>query len=337
MAGLTTVFISAIGGCTGLIIGGLAASGSSAGTTAVFMAVIDGAVGSLSNFLGTLLYTIPLGLNGLAIAIAYKAGVFNIGAEGQMHAGALAAAAMALGPAATAGVGALPLAIGAGIIGGSLWSLIPGFLRAYGGYNETVATMLLNHVAILGVGLFLQGPLKDPRAFFPQTRVLPEICRLPRLLEISPLHQGFWILPIAALTVWLLLFRTSFGLRLRATGCNPLAARHVGIDVSSVIMIVMGISGLLAGLAGALEVTGTAYRLSEGFSPGYGYDAIAVALVANLHPLGILLSAFFFGALRAASSELRVDLGMPISIIQIIQATTILFILGTRGFMRRDT
>jgi simple sugar transport system permease protein len=318
----------------GVLVGSLVVVNRDRSLLMVLGQLAYGAFGSWSNFTASLVYAIPLGFCGLAIAMSYNAGIFNIGAEGQLQLAALATAFVATRISLPSPLLHVPLALLVGALVGAAWALLPGILKAYKGFNEIVVTMLLNYVAILFVSFALQGPMKDPKAYFPQSRPFPQSAWLQRILPTATLHYGFIVLLVMIVLAWFLLYRTTFGFRVRAVGLNPEASRYAGIAVERTMVLAMVLSGAMAGLAGSVEVMGVYRRIMEGFSPGYGYDAIAVALLANLNPLGVLFSAFFFGALRNAAGGLQVDFGIPVSFVFIIQALTIFFVIASQGLKR---
>lgn len=298
-----------------------------------YTALFRGALGSLENISDSLVKTIPLGLTGLAVVISYRAGIFNIGCEGQLQAGAIAATFLGTQISGLPPALHIFLCILGALVAGSLVALIPALAKAYRGYNETVITMLLNYIFLYLAGYMVHGPLMEPGQNLPQSARLFQSAQLPRLPG-SRLHLGIVFLLLAAVGMWWLLNRSAFGFQVRASGLNPRAAFAAGIPAKRIMIRAMLISGALAGLAGAAEIMGVHGRLIENFSPGYGYDAIAVALLAGLHPLGALLSAFFFGALRSGASSMQIVTGLPVSFVQIIQGVSVLFIVAATGMPR---
>lgn len=283
---------------------------------------------------GSLVFAIPLGFTGLAIVMSYKAGILNIGAEGQLQLAAVAATMVAVQTGFSSPFIHVSLAILAGAAVGAIWAFIPGVLKAYKGFNEIVVTMLMNYIAILFVSFLIQGPIKDKSQYFPQTKKVAETAVLQPISKGLHLHSGIWIFLLLVVVVHFVLFKTTFGFKLRAVGINQDASRYSGIGVKKIMVVAMVISGALAGVAGGVEIMGVHHRLLEGFSPGYGYDAIAVALLADLNPVGVIFSAFFFGALRNAANNLQIDLGIPVAFIYIVQALAIMIVIGSRGVPR---
>lgn len=280
----------------------------------------------------TLVRATPLILAGLAIALAFRAGVWNIGAEGQLLAGAAAAAAIGLGWGGRLGAIGLVLGLLAGALGGALLAGVAGILRARFAVLEIISTIMLNFVALHGVGYLIRGPLQEPTGVYPQSATLPSGSRLPALIPGTRLHWGIVLAILAAIAIWMVFRHTAVGFRIRAVGANPTAARSAGsIDVARTTLWVFVASGALAGLAGAVEVYGVTYALYESLSPGYGYTAIAVALLARLNPLGVLLTGTFLGALQAGGAAMQRDAGVPSVLVSIVEAVLILAMVAGAG------
>jgi simple sugar transport system permease protein len=304
-----------------------AALGASPG--AALGALLQGAVGDLLAVENTLVRSAPLVLVGLGVAISFRCGIWNIGGEGQLYVGALAATAVAtqlFGPDAPAPT--LWIALGAGVLAGGLWGGLAAALRVTRGVSEVLSTILLNFVAVLGVAYAVHGPLQEAAATYPQSDALPEAARLALLPGALRVHWGLPFIYLVPLVIWMLLFRTAAGLRFRAVGLNPEAARYAGISASRETIRVLVLSGGLAGLAGAIEVCGVTGRLFEKLSPGYGFTAIAVALLARLHPLGVIPAALFFAALASGSGAMQRIANVPSVTVQVIEALVILFLVG---------
>ena len=287
-------------------------------------------------FSATLVRATPLILAGLAVAVAFGAGILNIGAEGQLLAGGAAAAAVGVSGAATLGIATLPVALIAGATAGALWAGIAALLRRRFGVLEVISTLMLNFIALYGVGWLVRGPLQEPTRIYPQSASLVSAARLPTLVPGTRLHAGFAIAVALAAVLWWVRRSTAAGFRWRATGLNPFASAVSGeIDVARVTTLAFLTSGALAGLAGAVEVTGVTYALYESLSPGYGYSAIAVALLARLHPLGIIASGVLFGALEAGGGAMQRDAGVPSVVVSVVEAVLILFVLLFGGWASR--
>ena len=289
-------------------------------------ALLRGSVGSGAAWTATLLKAGPLLLTGLAVALSFRCGVWNIGAEGQLYVGALCATAVATHwlPEANAYV-LLPALVVAGAAGGAAWAAIAGALRAWRDVSEVISTILLNFVAIQLVSLAVHGPLQEAAARYPQSELFSQAARLPAFARI---HLGVPLAVGLAFAAALLLFRTSLGFRLRAVGLSPLASRFAGIRPGPHMLIALAIAGALAGLAGAFEVAGVTGRLFERLSPGYGFTAIAVALLARLHPVAVIPSALLFGALEVGGGAMQREAGVPSVATELVKGVVILVSVG---------
>lgn len=279
--------------------------------------LIEGSIGSSFALQGTITKTVPLLLTGLSVVIAFRAGVWNIGSEGQFITGALAAFL-----AARFGVLA---ALIAAAVAGAAWASIASLMRFWRNAPEVLTTILLNFIALHLLGYSVNGPLQEQGAQYPQTDAVgPQI------------HYGIVIAIVLAIACWWLLYRTREGLRLRATGFNPSAAAWAGVRVNAQIGRAMALSGALAGIAGGIELLGVTHRLFERFAAGYGYSGIAVALLAQLHPIGTIAAALFFGALVTGSGELQRSAGISSSVAVFGQAVVILALIALGSFRRND-
>jgi simple sugar transport system permease protein len=256
------------------------------------------------------------------VALCFRAGVWNIGAEGQLLAGALAATALATRACAEGPAWLLaPLVALAGAAGGALFGALAGWLRAARGTSEVISTILLNFVAIQCVALAVQGPLQEAARAYPQSEALPAAARLPALARV---HAGVpAALLLAVLGHWVV-FGSAIGFRMRAVGLSPRAARFAGISPEGTAVLALVLGGGLAGLAGAFQVAGVTGRLYEGLSPGHGYTAIAVALLARLEPLAVIPSALFFGALGAGAAAMQREAGVPAEATKVVQGVVVL-------------
>jgi len=289
-------------------------------------ALLRGSLGSGAAWTATLLKASPLLLTGLAVALSFRCGVWNIGAEGQLLVGALCATAVATRtlPGAPAAL-VLPAVVLAGAAGGALIGAVAGALRATRGVNEVISTILLNFVAIQLVALAVHGPLQEAAGAYPKSDALPAAAMLP---AIGRLHGGLAVALALAFATQLLVFRSAIGFRLRAVGHAPRAARFAGISPELYGWLVLALAGGLAGLAGAFEVAGVTGTLYERISPGTGYTAIAVALLARLHPLSVIPSALFFGALEAGAGAMQREAGVPAVVAQMVQGLVVLLSVG---------
>ena len=295
------------------------------------LALWNGSMGSWYSLTSaTLVRAVPLMLTGCAVAVAFRAGVFNIGAEGQLLAGAAAATAVALA-LPHGGFVALILAMLAGTAAGGAWAGLAAFLRARFGVLEVISTIMLNFVAVHAVSYLVRGPLQEPTHVYPQTSTIADGVHLARLPGAGRLHAGL-LIALAILVVCGWGFRhTAAGFRLLAAGESPAAANSAGmIDVGRTTRLAFLWSGALAGLAGAVEVLGVTFALYENISPGYGYTAIAVALLAGLDPWRIVLSATLFAGLEAGASAMQRDANVPSTLVSVIEALLILVVIASQ-------
>lgn len=284
----------------------------------------------------TIVRMVPLGLAGLSVSLAFRAGILNVGAEGQLLVGAAAAAALAVPLTGTSPLIALPLLLLGGATAGALWAGVAALLRLRFGVLEVISTIMLNFLAQYATGWLVRGPLQEPTGVNPQSTMLAEPLHLPVLLEGTRLHAGVPLMVFAAIAVWWWLSRTASGFRVRAVGANVYAAQSAGsIPVARTVFSAFLLSGLLAGFGGAVEYTGITFALYENFSPGYGYTAIAVALLARLHPLGVLGTALLFGALEAGANAMQRDAGVPSVVVSVIEAVLILLIVAADRWSSR--
>lgn len=296
-----------------------------------FVALAYGSVGSLAAVSETLTSTIPLVLSGLGIGLAFRAGLFNIGAEGQIVIGGLAAVIASFAITGLPFYVHMPLVLTIGMLAGALYAGLAGFLRAATGAHEVISTIMLNLIAFRMLDYVLRQPFiqKEGRSD-PISKAVLETAELPRLLAfIDPnlrVHAGLVIMLISVALIYWLLFRSKMGFAFRVSGENPDAAKYAGIRAGLTIVLAMALAGGLAGLAGATQVTGVLGRASPGFSAGIGFDAIAVALLGRSHPVGILLAGLLFGALEAGGRQMQVDAGVSIDLIGIVQALIIVFV-----------
>ena len=284
---------------------------------------------SLANYYGfgnTLTKTAPLLLAGLGVLVALKAGQFNIGAEGQIYMGGLGSTLIGLYLQGLPTWIHIPLALLGGFLFGAIWGWIPGYLKAVRGVNEVITTLLLNYVAINLVGYLVQQPLKEPGAPSAYSPLIAESSWLPIILAETQAHAGILVGLIAAAILWVVLARSPLGYQIEAVGLNPTAARYAKMSVERTIILVMALAGGLAGLAGSSEVMGLKHRLFDQFSPGYGYDAIAIAFLSRGNIAGIVATSLFFGALRSGANVMQRSANVPVTVVYAIQGLTVLFI-----------
>lgn len=301
-----------------------------------YAAMLRGSFGSVAALANTSVRTAPLLLGGLGVALGFKAGVLNVGVEGQLYVGGAAATAVGIVPLPVPPWLHLLLAVVAGFLGGVLWGLVPGYLRAYRGVSEIVVTLMLNYVGVYLISFLIHepSPMAEKDVFYPQSLPILPSAQLPILIKGTSLHSGIIIGLVLGLVLHFVLRYTPFGFRTRITGQNPEAARYAGVKVERQILFAMLLSAGLGGLAGTGEILGLKLRLFDFFSMGLGYDAIAVALMANSNPLGVILTAIFFGALRAGAGKMQVAVGIEEPIASVIQALAVLFVIAI-GFAER--
>jgi len=295
---------------------------------AAFLALAGGAFGSLDGVSETLVKACPLLLTGLAVAVAFRAGVWNIGAEGQLLMGALA---MAVLGSRLGGVPAwlgLPVALLGAAVAGALWAGIAGALRLHRDVNEVISTIMLNFIALSLVSYLVQGPLMEAGGRYPQTDAVVDALWMPRFVSPYRVHLGLVIALALAAGVSVLFYRTRAGYEMRAAGLNAAAARLAGIAVDRRILLALLLSGALAALGGAIEVSAVTRRLYERFSPGWGFTGIAVGLLGRLSPGGIVVAALFFGALDAGSGAMQRVAGVSSVLVSVIQGAVIFFLVA---------
>jgi ABC-type uncharacterized transport system permease subunit len=298
-----------------------------------YAALVRGALGSPRALAATIDKAVPIGLCAVGIALAYRAGLWNIGAEGQLYFGAFAATGIGLSlPEATPAVLALPLVLGAGLLAGGAWAAIAALPRAYLGMNEILSTLMLNYVAILWVNYLVDGPWADPMTFsFPYSKPLPAAARLGTLA--GPVHWGIVFLALAALGLAAVDRGLRWGYDLRVSGDAPRAASYGGIASTATIVSGLVAAGALAGLAGAIEVSASTGRLQAGLSPGYGFMAILVAWLAGGRPIAIVLVSLLYAGLLNGGFSLQVS-GIPPAISTILQALLLIAVLAALGLGR---
>jgi len=273
----------------------------------------------------SLVQSTPFILAGLAVALGFKCGLFNIGAEGQFLMGALASAWIGYTFQLPWYIH-LPLAVLGGALAGAIWAAIPGYLKALTGAHEVVNTIMMNYIAFRLSDWLLNGPMMAT-GYRPVTPVIQVTANLPRFFpEPTRLNLGFVLALLAAAFVYWLLFKTTIGFEIRAVGTNPHAAKYAGMNVTRNFILVMVLSGALAGLGGATQVLGVDHWVGQGFSAGYGFDSIAIALLGNSHPLGVVLAALLWGTLRSGATRMQSMSGIPIDIVSIIQGLVIVFV-----------
>jgi general nucleoside transport system permease protein len=319
---IAAIFLSAIVGSFFLIFFGYL-------PLEVYSGLLTGAFGTPVAIAETLLKATPLIFTGLTVAIAFQSGLFNIGGEGQLLVGALATAMVGLSDVGLPPTIHVALSLAAGLAAGSLWGGLAGFIKAYFGAHEVIVTIMMNYIAFLGTSFMVNYPWKA-EGMVPQTvKVLPT-AELPRLMMSSQLNVGIFIALLAVIVSSFILRRTITGYELRAVGYNPTAAETGGISPITVNIVAMALAGALAGLGGGVQVLGVHRRFIQGFSPGFGFDGIAVSVLANNQPLLIPLTALLFGALRSGGAYLDRMTGLPGDFSLLIQGLVIFFAASPR-------
>lgn len=302
---------------------------------AVFAAVIKGALGTQFAFLETLTRATPLIFTGLAAAVAFRARLWNIGGEAQLYAGAIVCVALGTGTLPLPAPILLPLIALVAMLAGAMLLLGPTLLKTRFSVDEVVTTLLLNFIIVLVVSLLLDGPLKDPMGLgWPQSKKVIAEAVWPKLVQGKRLHWGFIVAMLAAGAVWFINVRTTFGYEMRAVGFNARAARFAGIPVNWVMAKTALLSGGLAALAGVSEVAGLKGNLTLDLSPGFGYTGIVVAMLAALHPLGVIAAAIFVAAMFVGADAMSRSVGVPNYIANVMVATALLTMVAGMLFTR---
>jgi len=313
---------------TALLFGAFGVPGDLVNAISVWRATGDTRVllEAFRSFSESLVITTPYIFAGLAVALGFRGGLFNIGAEGQLFVGGLASVFVGYSLRGLPMIIHLPLAVLAGILAGAVWGAIPGILKARTGAHEVINTIMMNYIAFRLTDYLLTGPMARPDRL-PITPEIAPSAYLP-LLFAKPMriHMGFFIALFCAWLVYWFLWKTTKGMEIRMVGANPHAARYAGIAISVIIVLTMSLSGALAGMAGVNQVLGVDHRLVRAFSTGYGFDSIALALLGNSHPLGVVLASLLFGFLRGGAARMQSVAGVPVEIIRVIQGLIIIFV-----------
>jgi simple sugar transport system permease protein len=309
-----------------------------------YAALLDGAFGSPNALADTIVKATPLLFVGVGICISFRGGMINIGGEGQLVVGALAATIAALALPGWPGWAIIPLSLLLGFLAGGLWGAIPGALKAYLNVNEILTTIMMNAIAVQLMNFLLSGPLMDPLqieagSFIPQTARFSIATDLPRLVP-TRLHAGVLLAILAAIVVWALLWRTTVGFRIRAVGLSPKASRRAGIRVERYAMLALLLSGALAGLGGATQVLGVNHRMftdgsATGFTGSAGFNGIVAALFGQLHPIGTIPSSFFFGALMVGANKMQRVVQVPAALITALNGLLVIFVVSSELWRRR--
>jgi simple sugar transport system permease protein len=288
-------------------------------------ALLEGSISSPRAIASTLNSTTPLIFAGLSVAFGFRAGLFNIGANGQLLVGAFCAAMVGTIPGLP-GPLAILAALVAGAVGGAAWGFIPGALKAWRGAHEVVTTIMLNSTAYLLLNLLASSTFKDQGATFPRTPDIQPAAVLGLIVEGTRLHGGIIIAVVTAVAIWFLLFKTVLGFEIRTVGANASAARYAGIRPAFITVLTMSFAGALAGIGGGVEILGITKNYPAEYIVSYGFDGIAVALLGRAHPLGVVGAALLFGVLRAGSGSMQRASDIPVDIISIVQGVILLFV-----------
>ncbi|WP_430246137.1 ABC transporter permease [Neorhizobium sp. DAR64861/K0K2] len=294
--------------------------------------MLSGAFGSRMALADTLVFMTPRLLAALAALIAIRCGFYNLGAEGQLQLGAIGAVLPATMLPPELGILLLPISIVSGAAFGAFWGLIPVLLKLWRGANEIIVTLMMNFIGIYLVKYLVQGPLQPPGSDFNMSAKIADGAILPVLISGTRLHAGVFLALLVAFVLWLLLYHSTFGVRLRAAGLSPRAAQLQGMPLSRLIISSMLISGGIAGIAGAGEVLGVQYRLIDGFSSSLGFDGLAIALLGSLEPLGAVVVAVYFGAISSGTVALQSSLSIPAALALIMTGLPIIFLAGIHGY-----
>jgi len=307
------------------LIGAIILAVSGANPFRAYGALLQGAFGSMNAFGRTLEKATPLILGGLAVAFGFKAGLFNIGAQGQLLFGALTAAGLGFGIEGLPVFIHLPLALIGGGLAGALYGAIPGALKTFTGAHEVITTIMLNYIAINITDYFADGPWKDttPGNVVARTPPIFESAQIPAVGGIS---LGFILAILFAIATWWLLWKTTIGFEIRTVGQNPNAARYAGIKVARTVIWTMVLSGFLAGIGGAVETQAVVGRFQPGFNAGLGFDGITIAMLGKTHPFGVIPAAILVGAMKAGASQMQFSAGVPKEITDVIQALMLFFV-----------
>ncbi len=315
-----------------LVIGALVIAALGFDWVKAYESLLLGSLGSKNAIAESVVKAVPLILTGLSFAIGSRCGLINLGAEGQVYMGGLFASFVGIHFAGLPVAVHLPLTLLAGALGGGLWGLLCGALKQKFGASELITGIMLNYIAIQLISFFVTGPMKEEGAAFPQSAEIAKSAQLGRILPGTRLHAGILVALLCIAFYYVFLWKTTKGYEIRLVGLNPGAAAYAGIRTGRNALWAMFLAGGFAGLAGTSEIIGVQLRLFQNFSPGYGFDGIAVALLGGNNPVGILLSGLLFGLLRSGSNKMQMSAKVPVSIVLILQACIILFVVGREMF-----
>jgi general nucleoside transport system permease protein len=334
------VFLPALAVVAALVLGAVLLLLLRVNPIKAYAALFGGALGNPTGLMQSAVKATPLLLVGLGIVIAFRANVINIGGEGQIIAGALMATWFSLAFRAWPGVLLIPATLLMGFLAGCTWGLVPGLLKARLGVNEILSTVMMNAIALQLMNFLLGGPMIDPAevtagTFIAQSARLPVQVWLPRLIPQTLLHTGIVLALLLAGVVYVFLWRTTIGYRIRAVGLNPDAARYAGIPVPFYQALSLTLAGGFAGLAGVVEVLGVHHRLLEGITSGYGFTGIVAALLGKLHPLGTIPAAYLFGSLLVGADKMQRAVQVPSALVDTLLGVVVLFVVSAELWSRR--
>lgn len=320
-----TIAIQLVAVLLALLIGAILILLSGANPLRAYGALFQGSLGTVRAIGRTLEKATPLIFSGLAVAFAFKAGLFNIGAQGQLLFGAITSAVLGFAIKGLPPVIHIFVALFGGALAGGLYAVIPGALKAFRGASEVIVTIMLNYIAINTTDFLSDGPWKDTAAGNIVART-PQILDSARIPNLGGIPFGFFIAVLVAIFIWWLLYKTTIGFEIRTVGISPHAARYAGIKVAQTVILTMVISGLLAGMGGAVETQGVVYRYQPGFNVGLGFDGITIAMLGKTHPFGAIPAALLVGAMKAGASEMQFSSGVAKEITDVIQALILFFV-----------
>ena len=329
--GIMDVFIAVIAVIAALLVGAVIVYLAGSSPYEAYRALFEGAFGSTYDFAQTLARTTPLIFTGLTVAFAFRCGLFNIGGEGQLYVGGMAAAIVGVSITGLPVYVHLPLAVGVGAAAGGAWAFLPSILKARVGAHEVITTIMMNYIGILLCSYLANYPFKA-EGWIAQTDVVESSAQLPRLVSATQLSAALLLALACVVVAYYILYKTTLGYEIRAVGLNPSGAEYGGISVQKSIVVAMIISGMFAGMGGAGEVLGLHKRFIFGFSPGYGFDGIAVAVLGRNHPVGVVLGALLFGALRNGGMVMKQMTNVPTDLVVVIQGIVILFVAAPEMF-----
>jgi simple sugar transport system permease protein len=331
-SGARAVLVPFLAVISALVAGAVVIAVAGFNPLVAYRALYDGAFGSGYSLSETVLRSIPYMIIGLGVVLSFRAKMFNIGGEGQFYMGAIIAAWLGVIFGELPMLILIPFILAVSFIAGGFYGFIPGYLRARFGASEIVTTVMLNTIALQLVSYLVTGPLQEPRKFFPETQEILDHAKLPVIIEGTRLHAGIFLALVLVALAYIFLFKTVRGYQIRVVGSNSSAASFAGINVKANIILAMVLSGGLAGIAGGLEVLGITWKLFQRLSPGYGYSAIAVALLARKHPVGVIFTGLLFGSFATGANMMQRSEGIPSVLVNILQAFIIFFIVAYGSF-----